>query len=499
MMMKEFVIFVMLILFTAGCENTAHNTPHTEEAADPDIVLEPDEDSVETPLIFDVKVEQNEKNVLSCRLTFKTKEKTKIVVRYFSKDHKGYEIVEENEKTDHYFFLWGMRAEKKYTIEIYDSENLNEIIGTSEYATGFLPDTVHYMFLSVNEKDKVSDGFVLFTTSATIVDKANPVALMVDTEGEVVWYFEYYMAGFNVLGDMQFIDETSTIIISLTKGPNMAEIMAEEAIEIDLEGNLLWKSPEAANIYDEPGSWNHIYEWLSDDTILMLRANLESVIQFQNVVNVDRDYNVIWTWSPFDHFETPDCDPSSWCDWTHFNSVSMFKDAGVVYLNSRNMSKYFKIDMNSGNVVWTLGKDGDFTIETENTDPWFEVAHDPEIKSFDGDTVIFYDNGSLERGFSRVIEYKLNFEDMTAEVSFVYDGTNDGRMWFTEYWGDADSLPNGNIFVTAGDYQLYSNSRLFEVTREGEVVWELFMDKQEDWIVALYNAQKFVPPLKRLD
>jgi hypothetical protein len=231
----------------------------------------------------------------------------------------------------------------------------------------------------------------------------------------------------------------------------------------------------------------------------MLRANLESVIQFQNVVNVDRDYNVIWTWSPFDHFETPDCDPSSWCDWTHFNSVSMFKDAGVVYLNSRNMSKYFKIDMNSGNVVWTLGKDGDFTIETENTDPWFEVAHDPEIKSFDGDTVIFYDNGSLERGFSRVIEYKLDFENMTAEISFIYDGTNDGRMWFTEYWGDADSLPNGNIFVTAGDYQLYSNSRLFEVTREGEVVWELFMDKQEDWIVALYNAQKFVPPLKRLD
>ncbi|HQO92256.1 MAG TPA: aryl-sulfate sulfotransferase, partial [bacterium] len=110
-----------------------------------------------------------------------------------------------------------------------------------------------------------------------------------------------------------------------------------------------------------------------------------------------------------------------------------------------------------------------------------------------------FNNGSLERGFSRVIEYKLDFENMTAEISFIYDGTNDGRMWFTEYWGDADSLPNGNIFVTAGDYQLYSNSRLFEVTREGEVVWELFMDKQEDWIVALYNAQKFVPPLKRLD
>jgi len=326
-----------------------------------------------------------------------------------------------------------------------------------------------------------------------------PVAMMVDTDGEVVWYFEYYMAGFNILGDLQYIEETETILISLTKGPNMAEIPAEEAIEIDLEGNLLWKSPEFANIYDEPGSWNHIYERLSDDSILMLRSNLAGTLLFQDVVNVDRDYNVLWSWRPLDHLNPPECDPSEWCDWIHCNSAAMFKDAGVVYLNSRNMSKYFKIDMNSGNVLWALGKDGDFTIETDEPNLWFEVAHDPEILSFDSDTILFYDNGSIERGFSRVIEYKLNFEKMTAEISFMFDGSEIDRMWFNEYWGDADSLSNGNIFVTAGDYQLYSNSRFFEVTREGEMVWELFMDKQEDWIVVLYNGHKFVPPLKQLD
>lgn len=495
--MKCFVLFTLLVLVTASCGNTTHNAFESDTSADPDNFIEPDEDNVESPALFDVKVDPNEENTLSCRLTFKTKDKVRMSVKYFAQNHKGYEITEENEKTDHYFFLWGMRPDIKYTIEMYDSSDNDTPVGFTEYVSGSLPDSIPVTFLAVNEKDKVSEGFVLFTVSATAVERVNPVAMMVDTEGEIVWYFEYYMNGFNTIGDMQYIHETSTIMISLCKGPNMADIPAEEAIEIDLEGNVIWKSPELFNIYDDKGSWNHIYERLSDDTIVMLRANRAGTVLTQDIVNVDRDYNELWKWSFVDHFDPPFCDPSMWCDWEHANSISMFKDPGVVYLNSRNLSKYYKIDMYSSDVVWAFGKDADFTLETDNEHPWFEFAHDPEILEFNSDTIIFYDNGSLERGFSRVIEYKLNFELMTAEISFVYDGSKDGREWFTEYWGDADAMPNGNIFVTAGDYQLDNHSRLFEVNREGEMVWELYTEKGEDWMTSLYNAHKFVPPLKK--
>ena len=496
--MNRFIVFLMVVFLISGCDNKIHHNPGNGTKTDEDSHVEPDEDIVEAPLIFDVKVEKNEKNVLSCRLTFKTEEKMKTVVKYFSKDHAGYEMIEEKEQTEHYFFLWGMKAERKYTIEIYDEKNLKEPLEVTEYVSGIIPDSVPFSFLAVNEKEKVSEGFVLFTSSATVAYMAMPVAMMMDTDGEIVWYFEYYMAGFNIFGDVQYIEETATIMISLCKGPNMADIPAEEAIEIDLEGNVIWKSPEFANIYDDPGSWNHIYERLSDDTILMLRSNLSGTLLFQDVVNVDRDYNKLWTWDPRDHLEAPECNPAEWCDWVHFNAAEMFEDAGVVYVNSRNLSQYFKIDMYSGDIVWTLGKGGDFVIDSDDPYPWFEVAHDPEIREFNGDTVLFYDNGSLERGFSRVIEYKLDFENMTAQISFVFDGSKIDRMWFNEYWGDADSLPSGNIFVTAGDYVPESTSRLFEINKDGEIVWELFMDKQEEWMVTLYNAQKFIPPLKRL-
>ena len=87
---------------------------------------------------------------------------------------------------------------------------------------------------------------------------------------------------------------------------------------------------------------------------------------------------------------------------------------------------------------------------------------------------------------------------MTAEMTFEFDGSLLNKSWWSEYWGDADRLPNDNIFVTAGFYDMQQISRFFEVTRDGEIVWELFFEKTDDWQVSLYKADKFVPPLEFL-
>jgi hypothetical protein len=500
--LKKFsILFYVVIVFTfSNCGNTVHQDDKTDNVADLDSLADPDEDIVETPFIFDVKVEKNEKNVLSCRLTFKTKEKIKTVVRYFSKDHKGYEIVDETQKDEHNFFLWGMRAERKYTIEIYDEQNLDEPIETTEYVSGIIPDSVPFSFLAVNEKEKVSKGFVLFSHSATSMDELQPVTMMLDTDGEVVWYFEYNKSGFTVIRDLQYIEKTQTILAALVKSASMTDLPAEEAIEIDLEGNVVWMSPQTANVYADSTSWTHTYKLLEDDTIVFLRPNPEGTLLSEDILNVDRNYNELWRWSYFDHFPVPYCNPSKWCDWTHSNTINMYKNEGLVYLNSRNMSQYFKIDMNSGNIEWAFGKDGDFEVVTEHSYPWIELAHAPSnMVDEDGFKILFYDNGSLERGFSRIVEYRINEIDMTAEIIFEFDGLQTGDWWFSEFFGDVDHLENGNILVTAGQHDLEQESRIFEVTREGEIVWNLFLEKHENWMVSAFNSQKFVPPLKKLN
>jgi hypothetical protein len=87
---------------------------------------------------------------------------------------------------------------------------------------------------------------------------------------------------------------------------------------------------------------------------------------------------------------------------------------------------------------------------------------------------------------------------MTAEISFEFDGLQTGDWWFAEFWGDVDHLENGNILVTSGQHDLNQESRIFEVTREGEIVWNLFLEKHENWMISAFNSQKFVPPLKQL-
>ena len=86
---------------------------------------------------------------------------------------------------------------------------------------------------------------------------------------------------------------------------------------------------------------------------------------------------------------------------------------------------------------------------------------------------------------------------MTAEITFEYDGINDGRGWYAEQgWGDADYLENGNILVAKGLVRPPDNSSVFEITRDGKVVWELYNYQDEDFMVVIYKVDKFMPQLE---
>lgn len=491
--MKIFFFFILSLTFVLSCSNDV-NFPEndSDEMTDEDL-------NEQKENIYDLKVEENSENVLSCILTFKTLKSSSVKVRYFSETHSGYEL-SGKEGADHYFFLWGMRAETDYTIEIYIDGNEEPELAAS-FTSGSLPQSVPPLQFRGSDQEKVSEGFVMFTYYYIPEDKSFPIAVMIDEKGYIVWYFEYYMSGFNVIGDVQYIDATDTILMSLSKGPNMADIPAEEAIEIDLEGNVVWRSKEILSVCNGPNSWHHVYNRVDDNSLVFLKPDiLNSNVVGDMIVNFDREYNELWSWKFSDHFEVPDCPASEICDWTHSNHVNLFAEDRAAYVNSRNFSSYLKIDMNTQEIVWTFGKGGDFTMLTDHPDPWFEFAHAPKMSGEKRDEILFYDNGSVERGYSRVIKYRINENDMTAEVIFEFDGSKIGRPWYTPFWGDSDNLENGNILVTAGDFTDEEESRVFEITPDGEVVWELLLvqPRQEDLQVALYNSCKFIPKLKKL-
>ena len=512
-MLKKFLFLIAVLVFVS-CQNSTHGTEidiQDDNATEQDYdSVEPDDsDSPETgdsdiqeePL-FNLKIEENAKNTLSCRLTFSTADERKTFVKYYSATHSGYKIGEETAKNEHYFFLWGMRENLDYTIEIYSDEETPELIATAGFHSGILPYSVIKPHLVTNEKDFVQPGFVLFSQLANPdTVEMPPVIFMVDTDGFVVWYFEHYLAGFAVLTDAEYHEKTQTVFAGIEKGLSMTEIPAEEGLEIDLEGNIIWKSPEIANHNYSATGWHHDYKLLDDGTILFLRGVYQGMMVTDRIVNLDRDYNELWSWGyldSLDYFDLPDCADSQneWCDWTHTNTALMFKDENSVYFNSLWLG-FFKMDIDTKNIVWNFGENADFTMLSDHIYPWPDCTHDPKFADDSKKRLLFFDNGMTERFYSRIIEYEIDEDAMTAGITFEFDGIDSGHGWFARRgWGDADYLENGNIFVTKGWVDNDQNSSLFEVTRDGRVVWELYTEQNDDFMVEVYNADKFVPPLE---
>ena len=498
----SYLFFGFVLIFSVSCGNKVHigeiDVPDGDEiVSDAD---DNDDSDVSDGPVFNLKVEENEKNALSCRLTFSTSDEKKTFVKYYSATHSGYKIAEETAKNDHYFFLWGMREDLDYTLEIYSDEETPELLATTVFHSGLVPDSIIKPYLVNIDRDFVQQGFVLFSQLADPDTVEMPsVIFMVDTDGFIVWYFEHYLAGYAFLADAEYHKDTKTVFAGMQKGIDMADIPAEEGLEINLEGEILWKSPDIASCSYSATGWHHNYRLLDDGTIMFLQAVYDGNLITDRIVNVDRDYNELWSWgyldSP-DYFNNITCSEeySEWCDWTHTNTAFTDSEKRFLYFNPRRIG-FFKMDMETKEILWKFGQDGDFTMLSEHEFPWPLYSHAPKIRD-DGKAILFYDNGWKERSYSRVIEYLFNEDTMTAEISFEFDASQLDRMWFAPAYGDADYLENGNIFVTKGMMGRPENSSLFEITRDGRVVWELYTEQNDDFMVEVYNSDKFIPPLE---
>ena len=129
------------------------------------------------------------------------------------------------------------------------------------------------------------------------------------------------------------------------------------------------------------------------------------------IIVLDSNLQVLWTWDTFDHLDVSrravlrevcpgGCPPlylaASANDWVHGNSVQLTPDGNLLY-SARHQDWIIKIDYQNGagtgDILWRLGKDGDFKIVSSELLPWFSHQHDPQFLT-DNTTLMLYDNGN---------------------------------------------------------------------------------------------------------
>jgi hypothetical protein len=175
-------------------------------------------------------------------------------------------------------------------------------------------------------------------------------------------------------------------------------------------------------------------------------------------------------------------------DWLHQNCLYYDPANGDVIVSLRHQDWIYKVDYQNGagtgNILWRMGLDGDFTFNNINNDPypWFSHQHDAGIENTSTGELTVFDNGNtriapppigLGSGNSRGMSLTVDETNMTVTPLLSQD-----LGYFGFALGSAQLLGNGNYFFQPGIVLPTSSSYDIEVlptagTVNGTLIYDL--------------------------
>jgi hypothetical protein len=188
------------------------------------------------------------------------------------------------------------------------------------------------------------------------------------------------------------------------------------------------------------------------------------------IVVFDADLQVVWSWDTFDHLDvtrrailgqqcltSPGCTPyylaADANDWTHGNSVAETPD-GALLFSVRHQDWILKIDYNggrgNGDVIWRLGKDGDFTFDSADPYPYFSHQHDAGYEPGSRSTIALLDNGNVRRDLDPQATSRGQVLELDEPNRIARLVLNADLGVFSPALGSAQRLADGQYQFVAG-------------------------------------------------
>lgn len=142
-----------------------------------------------------------------------------------------------------------------------------------------------------------------------------------------------------------------------------------------------------------------------------------------------------------------------------------FAEAGQLLVSFREINTIALVDPESRKVTWYARG-------------FWVKQHDPDPLS--NGNILIYDNKGNRgpSGMSRVAE----FDPRNGDIVWSYTGTAEDPF-ATKWGGKQKMLPNGNVLIAEN-----RGSRVLEVNREGEVVWEFYVPQR-----AKQEGKEYIP------
>jgi hypothetical protein len=353
--------------------------------------------------------------------------------------------------------------------------------------------------VTIFDVDRACPGYNLYC------DRITPEAYLIDMNGNLVHRWYYDQDYLNLWSHALFLDNGDLIVLNKFL----------YIFQIDWNSNLKWQERRPVH---------HDVARADDGTLYVIERNTMDYrdlrVRFVEIAHLTPEGEEIDRWSTYQHLDDLKSvlDQASFFDnvldsmlaegvpldsirkepgrlgagrfgrnvhvydYFHLNTISIVPDtplgrrdtrfaAGNLLLCFRNVNQIAVLDWKRKKLTWGWG---------EGVLQW---PHHPTMLP-DGHILVF-DNGTV-REYSAVLELD------PAEETVVWEYKADPPEAFYSWdMGSAQRLPNGNTLICESD-----DARVFEVTREGEIVWEWYNPKlSEGHRVRVYRMLRYPPEM----
>lgn len=411
-------------------------------------------------------------------------------------------------------FVAGMRANTLYhmraMLQFTGSNQVNDsdhTFTTTSIPTANMPTLTASTTPGMTPQSGVELLAMLSLTSTT----QNGVAVT-DLAGNLLWSYNPGLGTNIVPNPVKLLPNGHFLMNFNVNGGDGTDSVLQE---VDLGGDVIWQMTAAqlnqalaaatcAGCNITVVGTHHDFAVLPNGHLIVIAAEQISesgLTGFANPVTVtgdvlidlDQNHNPVWSWSSFDHLDL-NRHPYMFPDWAHTNAVVYSPSDKDLIISMRHQNWVIKIDYNdgqgTGNIVWKLGYQGDFTLEN-GTDPvdWFYAQHDANVISSNSSgtyQMILFDNGddrvvdssgtvcgTTTPCISRVPILQLDESAMTATIEWV----DDLSPLYSFFGGSARLLANNNVEFAECAPQTPNGAlpTIYEVTQTTppQMVWQM--------------------------
>jgi hypothetical protein len=396
---------------------------------------------------------------------------------------------------------------------IYLSKNSKELSKTkfSHFTTGWSKylDTTKFR---VNVLDTATgyDSLYMFMDCTRTIN---------DIHGHTIWYLP------NIPG---IVDENSTVRdLKITPFSTITFLADSRAVEIDYNGNLLWKAPNDGKISGDTAEYyhheftrlgngnymvaGHRFEFRkipsTEDTAINKGGQIEKrpdgyykKILFGTLIEYSIDKNIVWSWRSGDYFSDDDVFVKKTArgfvnSSTHMNGFYFDEKTQAIYTTYRDVNRIVKISYPSGRLLTAYGENFSPTHHMEGNG-WFYGLHHSTILS-DGSLCIFNNNNRADIPSEQS-------EKMISEVLILKEPASPAEKLVKTFSFpcNIDTMANYHSAAGASVYELQSGAlltcmgsanRAFIVDRNKNVLWNSLYEMRPDNKWTPYSCYRISP------